>query len=797
MAEPSTSGPITVLGSYPPRRCGIATFSRDLAEALASRVHHGGERSDRVQAIAMNDRPEGYRYGPRVAFEVNEKRLAEYRLAADFLNMGPGGVLSVQHEYGIYGGDHGAHVLELLRRLRMPAVATLHTVLKDPSERQKEVLTELAQLCDKVVVMADRAYEFLTDIYKVPREKIALIPHGIHEVPFVDPAFYKDQFGVEGRKVILTFGLLSPGKGLEAMIDALPAVVQKHPDVTYVVLGATHPGILAQSGEDYRIGLQSQAKKLGVDKHVKWFNKFVETDELMEFLGCADLYVTPYLNEAQITSGTLAYALGAGKATVSTPYWHAQELLADGRGELVPFADPAALSGAINRLFGDDTRRHAVRKAAYTYTRPMTWSRVADQYLEVCREVEAERRHHPRPLAGGGAALHRVAVEPARTDHDDLTPVKLDHLRRLTDSAGVLVHAHHSVPDRRGGYRLEDNARALVAVLTAQDHVEASGRFDERLDELAGAYLSFLDHAFDPGTGRFAEAMSYDRSWRLRDSSDPRDVGRATSEDAHGKAIQALGECVARSQQPGHQALAAQLFHGALGVCGDFEHPHGWAYALIGVHAYLRRFGGDTHARQLREELAHRLFGAFVTNGTPEWPWPNDQLTYTAARLPHALMMSGRWMFDNAMIEQALHSLDWLNGVQTGDDGRFAPIGTEGWYPRGGSKARFHQLPMEASGAIDANLEAHRITRDGKYLERAERCLQWFQGDNDLRQPLYDPTTGGCCDRLLPGGVDPNQGADATLSWLLALLAMHEAALPEAGAGNASASEPRLVEGGT
>ncbi|BAM02417.1 glycosyltransferase family 4 protein [Phycisphaera mikurensis] len=786
MAETSSSGPVTVLGSYPPRRCGIATFSRDLAEALATRVQREREHRrggpDRVQAIAMNDRPEGYRYGPRVAFEINEKRLAEYRLAADFLNMGPGGVLSVQHEYGIYGGDHGAHVLELLRRLRMPAVATLHTVLKDPSVRQKEVLAELAQLCDKVVVMADRAYAFLTEIYNVPREKIALIPHGIHEVPFVDPAFYKDQFGVEGKRVILTFGLLSPGKGLEAMIDALPAVVKKHPDVVYVVLGATHPGILAHSGEDYRSGLQSQARKLGVDKHVKWFNKFVETDELMEFLGSADLYVTPYLNEAQITSGTLAYALGAGKATISTPYWHAQELLADGRGELVPFSDPAALSNAINKLFDHDTHRHAMRKAAYKHTRPMTWGRVAEQYLEVCRQVESERRAHPRPLAGagGGTRAARAAAErlAGGVTRDELPPVKLDHLRRLTDSAGMLVHARHSVPDRRGGYRVDDNARALIAVLTAQDHIEASGRFDERLDELASTYLSFIDHSFDATTGRFTESLTYDRAWRLRDSGDPRDLGRATSEDAHGKAIHALGECVARSHQPGHRALAAQLFHAALGGCGRFEHPHGWAYALIGVHAYLRRFGGDTHARQLREDLAHRLFGAFVTNGTPEWPWPNDELTYTAARLPHALLLSGRWMFHDGMIQQALASLDWLNGVQTGEDGRFAPIGTEGWYPRGGEKARFHQLPMEAAGAVEANLEAHRVTGDAKYLERAERCLQWFQGDNDLRQPLYDPITGGCCDRLLPGGVDPNQGADATLSWLLSLLACLEAALP-------------------
>ncbi len=751
-------GTVTTLGSYLPRRCGIATFTHDLTEALAAAAP-----DLTVQAIAMNDRAEGYRYGPRVAFEINESRLAEYRLAADFLNMSPAGVLCLQHEYGIYGGDHGAHVLELLRRFRMPSVATLHTVLKEPNDRQKEVLTQLAEQVDRLVVMADRAFEFLTTIYKVPRQKIALIPHGIHDVPFVDPAFYKDQFGVAGKKVILTFGLLSPGKGLEHMIEALPKVVKKYPDAVYIVLGATHPGILANSGEDYRIGLQQRAKTLGVADHIKWFNKFVEIDELLEFLGCADVYVTPYLNEAQITSGTLAYALGAGKATVSTPYWHAQELLADGRGKLVPFKDPDALAAGITEFFDNEVDRHATRKAAYTHTRPMTWASTARQYLDVFAQVREERRNNPRPIQ------HVKPTAAPGTDIDELPEVKLDHLRVLTDSCGVLAHAKATIPHRASGYRLDDSARALVVVLMARDFAPTAERHDERLDVLAARYLSFLDHAFNPETGRFHNHMGYDRSW----DDDP------FSEDTHGRAIRALGETVARSDQPGHRNLAARLFQEALPACEQFEHPHGWAYALIGIHAYLRRFSGDTHAKAVREALAHKLFDAFRQFGQPDWPWPNPMLTYTAARLPHALLLSGRWMFNNEMIQQALRSLDFLNQVQTGDAGQFAPIGTHGWFPRGGTKARFDQLPMEAGGAIDANLEAYRVTNQDHYLRRAHRCLQWFLGDNDLRQPLYDQHTGGCFDKLMPQGVDENQSADATVSWLLSLLSMHEHAMTQ------------------
>lgn len=742
-----------------PRRCGIATFTGDLADGIAKAAPQADVRS-----VAMNDRPEGYRYPPRVWFEVNQHRQGEYRLAADFLNMSKVDVCCLQHEFGLFGGPSGKYILDMLRRLRMPIVATLHTVLKDPNDDQREVTRQLGEVCDRFVVMADRAYEFLTGIYDIPEHKIQLIPHGIPDVPFVDPNYYKDHFGVEGKKVILTFGLLSPNKGIENMIEALPRIVDRHPDAVYIVLGATHPGVIEHSGEDYRLGLKRRAAELGVTDHVEFVNKFVELDELVEFLGAADVYVTPYLNEAQITSGTLAYALGTGKATVSTPYWHAQELLADGRGKLVPFADAKSLAAAVNYLFDHETERHAIRKRAYQYTRPMRWHDVAGQYLNLFAEVREERNRNPKPIE---QPVRKLLEAP-----HDLTEIKLDHLLTLTDDVGILHHAKSTIPDRHHGYTTEDNARALVAVLMAQDHLDfAAGG---NVEPLQTKYLSFLEHAFDPETERFRTTMGYDRHWRPAELSD----------DVHAQAVLALGEAVARCQSRGPMTLAADLFHRALPVCETFESPFAWSHALIGIHAYLRRYSGDSHARRVRENLAERLFNRFREHTSMEWTWPMDHLTYASARLPHALLMSGRWMFRNDMIEAALYSLQWLHHVQEGEEGRFSPIGDDGGMPRGGEKARFNQKPLEAAVTIEAYLEAFHVTGENIWVDRADKCLNWFLGENDLHTPVYDHRSGGCHDALMPQGVNENQGAEATLSWLISLLCQYDHAVSTPAVGS-------------
>lgn len=735
---------VGIVGNYLPRQCGIATFTTDLTESLAQAAPHVS-----AWAVVMNDTPEGYRYPARVRFEINQNQPAEYSLAADFLNMNQIDVVCVQHEFGIYGGRSGRYVIDLVRDLRLPVVTTLHTVLQEPSADQREVMLELAEFSDRLVVMSERASELLRKVYGVSAQKIANIPHGIPDVPFVDPNFYKDHFGVEGRKLILSFGLLGPGKGIEHMIDALPMIIHSHPDVVYMILGATHPHIKKASGEQYRVSLQLRAEELGVAEHVVFHNRFVELEELCEFLGAADVYVTPYVNEAQITSGTLAYAVGAGKAVVSTPYAYAREVLADGRGRLVPFGDREALAREITTLFDEELACNAMRKKAYSYGRNMVWSRVAERYLDLFIRARKERRRRPKPI-------FRAQTVGARGP--ELPQVKLDHLRRLTDDTGMLQHAKFTVPDRIEGYCTDDNARALIVAMLAQQLLPE----DASLDLLASRYLSFLDYAFNNATGHFRNFMTYDRNWKEPEGS----------EDSHGRALWGLGVALSLSHTEGQVGLTLSLFQRAMLAVAGFTSPRSWAFTLVGIHSYLKRFGGDTRVRNLRTMLAGRLFEMFKGNVTPSWPWFEDALNYCNAKIPHALILSGQSMRQGDMVEVGLTALDWLIGLQTSPQGHFVPVGSSGWYPRGGVKARFDQQPIEAHATVEACIEAFGVTGQDRWLDAARMCLDWFLGRNDLRVSLYDYATGGCRDGLQSEGVNQNQGAESTVAWLLSLLAM-------------------------
>ncbi len=732
------------VGTYLPRVCGIATFTHDLCEAVAAEVGEG----TRCFAVAMNDIAEGYRYPERVRFEIRENVVADYRRAADFLNMRQVDALFLQHEFGIFGGDAGEHLLALLHELHSPLITVLHTVLKEPTPEQRRVVEEIIRLSDRLVVMSERSIKFLCTLYGAPKEKVALIHHGIPDLPFVDPNFYKDQFGVTGRPVLLSFGLISPGKGIESAIDALAQVVKKHPDVVYIILGATHPRVKQTQGEEYRLGLQRQVAQRGVSENVIFQNRFVELEELCEFLGCADLYLTPYPNREQIVSGTLAYAMGAGNAVISTPYWYAEEMLAEDRGRLVPFGDADALAEQINDLLDHEAARHAIRKNAYTFTRQMVWPKVAEAYLQLLDEVLAERAEQPRLTLRGSSAL---------APYKELPDVDVRHLRVLTDGTGILQHARFTVPWREHGYTTDDNARALIVALQAYDMLGES-----ELLRPANTYLSFLDYAFDNEQQRFRNFLSYDRRW----------LEETGSEDSHGRSIWGLGMAVALSPTDGLVGGAVNLYHRSVGITEQFRSPRALAFTLIGVHAYLRRFGGDSAARRLRERLALRLYRQFQGHATAEWPWLEESLNYANGRLVQALVLSGQWLRHGKMVEQGLRSLEWLMKVQTAPDGHLSPVGNDGWYVRGGTKARFDQQPIEAHALLDACLEAYNVTQDVRWLRQASRCLEWFLGWNDLGESLYDYTTGGCRDGLLAEGANQNQGAESTLAWLLSLLAI-------------------------
>jgi len=700
--------------------------------------------------VAMNDVGRQYSYPEQVRYQIPEESLASYRQAADFLNVNMVDVLSVQHEYGIFGGKSGAHLLPLLRQVRMPIVTTLHTVVANPSPSQRTVMAELCSLSERLVVMSGRGAKLLHDVHHVPADKIQTIHHGVPLLP--DAVESKATLGLDGRRVLLTFGLLSPDKGIEYVIDALAKIREHCQDVVYVVLGATHPHVKEQQGEGYRLMLEARAHTLGVSQHVRFHDRFVSQAELVQFLSAADIYVTPYLNKEQITSGTLAYAIGAGKAVVSSPYRYAEEMLADGRGRLVPTRDSGALATEISKLLEDDQAKAELERRALAFGRDMQWPVVARDYLEcfdrACREYSRRATGH-------------VSSAVPREKPCALPELTLDHLRALTDDTGLLQHAVHAIPRYEDGYCLDDNARALVLMASLE---EARSEIPARIRALSTRYLAFVRHAYEPESGRFRNFMSYARLWKEQ----------CGSEDSHGRALWALGAAGARSADPGRRAVATELFENALPAAAAFTSPRAWAYSLLGIADYVQWRGHDGHVGSLGRQLATRLLELFHKFARKDWPWCEDRLTYANARISQALMLSGRWMGDEAMVVRGLTSLDWLAEVQSNAGGKFAPIGSHGFFQRGGTKADFDQQPVEACGAVAACLLGHRITGDDRWHARATQAFNWFLGQNQLNEWVYVPATGGCRDGLHPDRPNENQGAESTLSFLMALLDMRQ-----------------------
>jgi hypothetical protein len=649
----------------------------------------------------------------------------------------------------------------------MPVVTTLHTVLREPNTDQLALMKQLDEFSNRFIVMADRGKAFLEEIYGIAPEKIDVIPHGIPDLPFIDPSFNKDQFGVEGKTVLLTFGLLSPNKGIEHVIEALPTILEQHPNVVYIILGATHPNVVAREGESYRLKLERLAEDRCVARNVIFYNRFVTLEELKEFIGAADIYITPYLNESQITSGTLAYTFGAGKAVISTPYWHAKELLADDRGILVPFADPKEIAAGVNRFLSDPILMTATRKRAWKLGRGMIWPVVAKRHMETFERARASLSGPPRKAFAARTLDNRPY---------ELPPLKLAHLLRMTDNTGVFQHAIFNVPNFAEGYCTDDNARAFILTLLLEETTSLVTQ--QQLEHLASIYLAFLWHAFDQETCRFRNFMSHQRHW----------LERAGSEDSHARALWAAGTALGRSKNDGHRSLCALLFQRGLATVETFSSPRAWAFTLLAIQEYLRAFSGDRTANQLREVLTNRLVELFRTNSSDDWVWFEPVAAYDNARLSHAMILSGYWTSRGDVVEIGLRSLRWLAEKQKAKAGHFAPIGSNGFWTRGNECARFDQQPLEAYAMIAACVEAYSLTRDPTWHWAARRCFEWFLGRNDLGQPLYDSSTGGCRDALHPDRVNQNQGAESSLAFQLALAEMTraEAALVREGKKSAT-----------
>ena len=724
---------IAFLGTYPPHRCGIGTFTYDLSNAVIS-----ADESVRATVLAMTDSGFTYEHPERVRFQIRKGVKDDYARAADFVNYSDIRMVSIQHEYGIFGGTDGAYILTFLAELSKPSIATLHTVLKRPSKSQRAIVREMAERCECLVVMSRLAVDLLETSYGIPPETIRVIPHGIPEMRVDERDASKAKFGVTGRRVLLTFGLLSPSKGIEVVIRALPKLVDEFPDLIYLVLGVTHPEIKRQVGEEYRLSLEREAESLGLREHVIFRNQFIDTAELCRYLQASEIYITPYLQAAQITSGTLAYAMGSGAAPVSTPYWYAQEVLAEGRGQLFDFGDVQGLCDVLRTLLGNPEELARTQRSAYAFSRQMIWPQVGSDYVELTRRVVREA----------------VAPETQTLRRRSLPDLRLDHLIRLTDDTGLLQHAAHSVPDRRFGYCVDDNARALIVTLLAQQATDSS-----ETERLITIYLSYLHHS-QGEDGHFRNFMDFRRNLDAEPGS----------EDCVGRALWALGLAVELAPDEGHRLLAKSMFHKAMALPLTFG-PRGTALGILGLDAYLQHDPDHDPARSTLDSLAARLVRRFEEGADDEWSWFEPELTYENALLPLALFKFSMRTGDQTALRVACSSLSFLETLCFAD-GYLQLIGNAGWHARGDERVLADEQPLDAAAFVLAFRAAHAATGDRRYLTRMRESFEWFLGANRLELSLYDFSTAGCHDGLGAQEVNKNQGAESMVSFLLALLAM-------------------------
>ncbi len=731
---------IAFVGNSLPRRCGIATFTTDLQQAVAA-------RSIATSIVAMTDRDRDYAYPETVGFEVRDDNLADYIAAADHINQGGFDAVSLQHEFGIFGGVAGGRILALLERLQPPIVTTLHTILAEPDEAQRRVLDRIVEVSSRIVTMSEMGRDLLLSRYGVEPAKVAVIPHGIPDFDFVEPDEAKAKLGFVGKTVILTFGLLSPNKGIEVMVDAMPAVLAVRPNAVYVVLGATHPNLVHNEGEAYREKLIARAEALGIADRVIFLNQFVDRPTLLEHISMCDVYVTPYLNEAQMTSGTLAYSFGIGKAVVSTPYWHAKELLAGNRGSIVPFGDAGATGAAIVALLTDEPRLQAMRRRAFDASRSMVWESVALRYVETFDAAGAAKKALP------AVSVLRLAHRAGQS----LPPTALDHLSAMTDDTGLFQHAIHSVADRAHGYCVDDNARALL-VSTVLSRV-GDTPVPERM---TSSFAAFVQHAWNADAKRFRNFMSFDRRW----------LEPQGSEDSHGRTLWALGAAARFDSSSERRRWAAALFAEALPVVASFGSPRAWVFTLLGLDDYCGAMPSDDRALRIRLDLADRLLALIRQVETPDWVWFEEGLAYDNARFCEAMLRTGVATGNLKVIDAGLKSLRWLTAQQTSPAGHFRPVGSEGFQDVRQPPRLFDQQPVEAAATIAACSAAFAVTGEARWRTSASRAFAWFLGSNDLSLPLVDIDTGSCRDGLHADRPNENRGGESVVSYLLALADM-------------------------
>lgn len=734
---------IAYIATYPPRECGIATFTRNLVRSMT--IDSGKQKdTTEVFVVAMNDHDQLYPYQEEVKLIIHQDQQADYPKAATFINLSGADLCILEHEFGIFGGQSGMYILPLLHRLAIPLVVTLHTILKEPSYTEKAVLKEVCKIATKIVVMSHKAIEFLTAIYEVPKEKIVYIAHGVPDI-HMDELQSKKDTNFEDKKLLLTFGLIGRNKGIETVIEALPKVIEKYPEVVYMVVGKTHPNVLRHDGEEYRIYLQQLISDLKLTDHVIFLNEFVDQKELFKYLAATDVYITPYTNEAQITSGALAYALGVGCAVISTPYWYATEVLTDGRGRLFGFRNSEELATILLELFEHPKQLKTMQEKAFAYGKEISWPKSGKKYIALAKRilsapsmVAASKKTIPIPLL--------------------LPPFSLAHIERLTDDTGIIQHAKFGIPNLKEGYALDDNARALLMVLMAYRQTK-----DPLAQELTAIYLSYI-HYMQNRDGSFRNFLSFNRNF----------LDEEGSEDSFGRTIWALGYLLGNAPNDAYYQTGLQMFLNAIPSFGKLRSIRSIANVMVGISYYLKRNPDDKIMKERLRDLANTLVNHYEANRSGEWKWFEPVLAYDNGILPLALLHSAEILSDEKVLTAAMDTMNFLTDI-TLKEGHLSIIGNKGWYRKDGERAVFAQQPIDAMAMVLMFHKAYHVSKNKDYLNKLFTSFMWFLGDNDLRMSLYDFETKGCCDGFESDGINRNQGAESSLAYLISYLTLLQA----------------------
>ncbi|WP_231459553.1 glycosyltransferase [Pedobacter sp. Leaf132] len=736
---------IAYISTYPPRECGLATFNQNLVNALALNTAY---EADKSFIVAMNESDDlnEHQYPQEVRFVIRQQNQHDYLEAANFINNSEVDACIIEHEFGIFGGESGVFLLSLINNLKKPFITVLHTVLKEPNFMQQTIIKEIAAKAAKIVVMSKKAVLFLTSIYQIPSTHIQLIEHGVPDLePSVDNELLQTDL-FKGRKVLFTFGLISRNKGLETVVKALPSIVKKRPEVLYVILGNTHPGVVKHNGEEYRDSLKYLAKKLGVENNIAFVNKFVSESELHQYLTACYLYITPYLNEAQITSGTLSYAVGAGAAVISTPYWHAQELLADDRGKIFDFKNDEQLATIVNDLLENEQNHIKLKENAYRYGLKLRWPEIGNTYINTLNEAISSVSKPKREI-------------PPIIDVERMPALNLSHIELLTDDTGIIQHAKFGIPNLKEGYCIDDNARALILVLLAYEQDK-----NKKALKLMPVYLSFIQY-MQLEDGNFRNFLSFNRNY----------LDEVGSEDSFGRTVWSLGYLICAAPNNSYREFGRELFSNSVRHFKDLKYIRSIANTIIGVSYYLKAHDGDELLIEEINRLSAVLVDAYRKNKEDKWHWFEDILTYDNAILPLALLSHYEVTGNLESLEIAMESIEFLNSFSF-ENGYLNPVGNAGWMKKHGKNPVYDQQALETMAMVLLYHKAFEITRDNKYLNLMHISYEWFLGRNSLHIPLYDFETHGCADGLQFNSVNRNQGAESTLAYFISHLTVLKAA---------------------